>query len=166
MNRGVLGWMAMSGGTTMSELQTLVYASTLARDLGPAEVDAMLLDARTFNASVEVTGVLLQGAGKFFQVIEGAEAALDDVFRRIEAARAHRDIRILLRKPLRERNFASWYMGFAAAPQTAIQELSQFAWEEAIPLTRDTFETPQGLALALEHWSRWSASESASLVAR
>lgn len=156
----------MNAGSTVRRLETLAYASTLARDLGPAEIDAMLLDARTFNASVEVTGVLLQGAGQFFQVIEGTRAALDEVFRRIEAARAHRDIRILMRTPLRERNFASWHMGFASAPRTAVQELSQFAWEDAVPLTRTTFDTPQGLALAIEHWSRWSALESDPVIAR
>lgn len=150
----------------MSDLHTLAYLSTAARELAPTEIDAILLDARTFNASVDVTGMLLLGAGEFFQVLEGTEPALDEVFGRIQSATAHRDIRVLLRSPVRERLFASWHMGFTVAPRTAMQELSQFAWEEALPLTRTTFETPRGLALALEHWSRWSAFASDTVVAR
>lgn len=148
----------------MPDLHTLVYVSAAARQLTPAEVDALLLDARTFNASVDVTGVLFQGDGRFFQVIEGTESALEETFRRIEAAKAHRDIQVLLRHPVAERQFASWHMGFTAAPQTAMQELSQFAWEGSIPLTRTASETPRGLALALEHWSRWSMESSRPTV--
>jgi hypothetical protein len=113
---------------------------------------------------MEVTGVLFHGDGRFFQVIEGTAPALGETFRRIEAAKAHRDIRVLLRNPVAERQFGSWHMGFTAAPQTAMQELSQFAWEESIPLTRTTLETPPGLALALEHWGRWSMESSRPTV--
>lgn len=149
----------------MPSLEALVYASSATRELAPGEIDALLLDARLFNASVEVTGVLFHGSGRFFQMIEGAPSAIEETFKRIQSAASHRDIRVLMRKPQAERHFSSWHMGFADAPATALQELSQAAWEDAMPLTRTTFETTESIALVLEHWNRWSA-ESANLVGR
>lgn len=141
----------------MANLFALTYLSRATRDLLPEELDAILLQARVFNAAEQVTGVLLYGDERFFQLLEGSEPSVRAVFDRLSRARAHAGIRVLSQGPVAERLFDSWHMGFARSPISAMQDLSQFAWEDAIPLTRADAEASGGLGLVMRIWERWSA---------
>lgn len=141
----------------MANLFALTYLSNATRDLLPEEIDSILLQARLFNASEQVTGVLLYGDERFFQLLEGPETSVRTVFDRLSRARAHKDIRVLSQGPIAERFFESWHMGFARSPISAMQDLSQYAWEDALPYTRGDAETSVGLGLVLHFWDRWSA---------
>lgn len=141
----------------MTQLFALAYLSEATRDLRPEELDALLLDARVFNASEQVTGALLYSGASFFQLLEGSEDAVRRTFARLSAARTHRNIRILCEGPVAVRLFGSWHMGFVQAPRTAIQTLSQSAWEDAIPYTREDVEKFEGIGLLVHYWNKWAA---------
>ena len=141
----------------MAELFAVTYLSEASRNLRPEELDAILLDARVFNASEEVSGALFYGDGLFFQLIEGTEEAVKRTFDRLSAAKAHHNIRILCQGPIASRFFESWHMGFVHATSSAIQELSQAAWEEAIPYTRADVDKSEGLGLLMYYWNKWAA---------
>jgi Sensors of blue-light using FAD len=141
----------------MADLFALTYLSKATRDLLPEELDAILLQARLFNAAEQVTGVLLYGEECFFQLLEGPEASVRKVFDRISAARAHTDIRVLSQGSIAGRFFESWHMGFTHSPVSAMQDLSQFAWEDAMPYTRGEAEESPGLGLVMHYWETWSA---------
>ena len=141
----------------MDELFALTYVSEASRQLRPEELDAILLDARLFNASEEITGVLFFGDGRFFQLLEGTEQAVMKTFQRLSSAKAHRGVRILSQGPADGRLFDSWHMGFVHATGSAMQALSQAAWEDAIPYTRTDMEKSEGLGLLLYYWNKWSA---------
>jgi hypothetical protein len=140
----------------------LTYLSRATRDLLPEEMDSILFQARLFNIAEQVTGVLLYGDGRFFQLLEGHEVSVRKVFDRLSRAQAHKGIRVLSQGPIAERFFGSWHMGFTHSPASAMQDLSQFAWEDAIPYTRGDAEKSAGLGLVMRFWERWSADANGS----
>lgn len=146
----------------MADLFALTYLSRATRDLLPEALDSILLQARLFNAAEQITGVLLYGDERFFQLLEGPEASVRKVFDRISGARAHKDIRVLSQGSIAGRFFDSWHMGFTHSPISAMQDLSQFAWEEAMPCTRGEAEKSVGLGLVMQYWETWSADANGS----
>ena len=141
----------------MPALYNLAYISETTRELQPAEIDALLLDAQIFNATCGVSGVLFSGNARFFQLLEGPESSVLHVFDRLKRARAHRNIEVLVAAPIQDRNFATWHMGFLKSPESAIQELSQASWSDAFPITRTSSEKSDGLGLLLYYWNKWLA---------
>ena len=146
----------------MASLFALTYLSIASRDLLPEELDSILLNARLFNAGEQVTGVLLYGDGRFFQLLEGTEASVRKAFDRVSTSQAHRGVRVLSKGPIAERFFESWHMGFTHAPVSAMQDLSHLAWEDAIPYTRSDAKKSVGLGLVLHFWETWSADANGS----
>ena len=57
-----------------------------------------------------VTGVLCQGQGFFFQVIEGERSKVNALYRRISADKRHQDVEILHYEEIHERRFGQWSM--------------------------------------------------------
>jgi hypothetical protein len=141
----------------MEDLYSIAYKSTAKRQLTPQDLDRLLLDARSFNQELGVTGVLLHHGCSFFQFFEGPEKSVRAVYSRIKSAQTHTDIVELLHAPSGSRQFESWHMGFSQPPQTELQILANASWEEAIPVTRDTYARSEGLGLLLHHWNKWKA---------
>lgn len=143
-------------------LRSIAYVSRATRAFIPEELDALLVDARMFNASVEVTGALFYHAGKFFQYIEGPDNSIAEVYQRIVQASSHTDIEKLLDTKIRHRYFETWHMGFCEPTETAVQQLANASWEQSMPITRDEFEGFKGLSLAVYYWNKWCAEKSGS----
>ncbi|MBS0215429.1 MAG: BLUF domain-containing protein [Proteobacteria bacterium] len=141
----------------MADLYNLAYISETARDLLSAEIDGILLDARMFNASHGVSGVLFYGNERFFQLLEGSKESVLHVFDRIKLAKSHQNINVLSQSPIPDRSFASWHMGFIENPGSAIQELAQAAWIDSFPVTRTRTEKSEGLGMVLYYWNKWLA---------
>lgn len=90
----------------------IAYVSTAQPDLSAQCIDALLLDARTFNARIGVTGVLLYDGQRFFQYFEGTDYATDQVMSRIRASGRHRQIQLLADAHRQGRELDRWCMGF------------------------------------------------------
>jgi hypothetical protein len=123
----------------------IAYTSRASRPLLTADIDRMLLAARTNNDAVGVTGVLLYGAGRFFQYFEGERAGIDDVYGRIRASSLHTDLIELQQREIPTRLFVSWHMGFREATESAIQQLSQARWTSELPWVRDHAAASEGI---------------------
>jgi hypothetical protein len=143
-------------------LRSIAYVSRATRPFIPEDLDALLLGARVFNASVEVTGALFYHSGSFFQYIEGPDNSIAEVYQRIVQASSHTGIRKLLETEIKHRYFETWHMGFCEPPETAVQQLANASWEKSMPITRDEFEGFEGLSLAVYHWNKWSAEKRGS----
>lgn len=72
-------------------------------------VDLLEASARN-NAAAEITGFLLFDGSQFLQMIEGPEAALQDLMRRLCQDKRHADIALLDDLPLTTRNCPKWTM--------------------------------------------------------
>lgn len=146
-------------------LRSVAYVSRAACALSSQQLEALLLDAQRFNATVGVTGVLFFHDGTFFQYIEGPEAGIAATYRRIVDASSHELIDVLLATSITRRYFDAWHMGFCHTPQTTMQELANASWEQSMPITRDEFEGFEGLRLAVHYWNKWSAENWGSVPA-
>ena len=96
----------------MSGVFQLVYCSSAVRPMDEAALTSLLLRARANNTRLGITGVLLYHDGSFLQVLEGAEAVVRSLFDRIVRDPAHSSVVELLSRPIEQREFPGWSMGF------------------------------------------------------
>ena len=101
-------------------LEQLVYVSTAVREFGDAELGPILDASVRHNRQNGVTGILLYARGCFLQVLEGEAAALDEVMARIMDDTRHRDVFILDRTAIAQRDFGEWYMSFHRPSEAAL----------------------------------------------
>lgn len=88
----------------------LLYVS---RAVGPQTTTmttTILAQAQAHNPALGITGVLCQGQGFFFQVIEGERSRVNALYRRISADPRHQDVDLLHYEEIQERRFGQWSM--------------------------------------------------------
>jgi hypothetical protein len=105
------------------------YVSRAAETMTQEALLSLLQQCLANNESSGVTGMLLYGNDTFLQVLEGEEAVLDAVIDKIRKDPRHSKIHFLYRKPLEQRQYADWSMGFkriSAQGLQAIGGLSEF----------------------------------------
>jgi hypothetical protein len=95
----------------MSLIQ-LVYVSSASKPFSAQELVVLLECSRRNNAQVGITGLLLYREGNFMQALEGEAAEVSRLHDRIAIDPRHRGLITLVKRPLVERAFAEWAMGF------------------------------------------------------
>lgn len=111
----------------LSEIH-LIYTSRATTLLNASELEALAADAGALNAELGITGVLLFGGGRFFQLLEGeADAVKDLYYNKIAHDPRHTDCQVLIRTPCVTRLFPDWTMGRLYIQQAA--EVAQQSWD-------------------------------------
>jgi hypothetical protein len=88
----------------------LLYVS---RAVGPQTTTmttSILAQAHAHNPVHGITGVLCQGQGFFFQVIEGERSQVNALYSRICADKRHQNVELLHYEEIHERRFGQWSM--------------------------------------------------------
>lgn len=118
-------------------MKRIKYVSQYARDLGPADIDALVAQSASNNAARQVTGILMSSGRVFFQILEGPESAVDELFVRIRRDSRHRDVLLLATEnDIPSRFFPDWSMrrvaldGLAAARMAPARDLLQAIHEK------------------------------------
>ncbi|MBK8019718.1 MAG: BLUF domain-containing protein [Betaproteobacteria bacterium] len=138
----------------MTRLRCVVYVSTATRLMSEEDLELLLRDARAFNESVGITGILLYNDGTFFQYFEGPEDAVERVYDRIRASHAHKDLTELLRAAIPMRLFGSWTMGFTHPPASQLLMLMNWKWRrDAERLQQSPSCASEGLELLRNFWA-------------
>jgi Sensors of blue-light using FAD len=88
--------------------QVLYHSRTVGRPT-PAELAALLAWAQPYNAAHGITGLLLYSDGRYVQLLEGPEAAVEDLYARIRRDPRHAEVETVSRGP-GLRRFAAWTM--------------------------------------------------------
>ncbi|MEI7611528.1 MAG: BLUF domain-containing protein [Betaproteobacteria bacterium] len=96
----------------------LIYVSRASIECDDAELDTMLESSVRHNATQHVTGMLLYSGGNFMQVLEGEDTAVDETYGRIAKDHRHKGLIVVVREPIKKRDFESWSMGFRRLNQT------------------------------------------------
>lgn len=93
-------------------LELYAYTSTYAGapDEASSVLSAIREVAEVRNPQLGITGALVHDRGRFLQVLEGEAAALDTLVAAIQRDPRHRDMKPLVRAPIRERTFTGWSM--------------------------------------------------------
>jgi hypothetical protein len=104
----------------------LVYYSENRVSAGGADlraaIDDILSKSRRNNALVGVTGALMFSAGRFGQVLEGPQAAVEATFERIQQDARHGDVALLEFVPISDRAFDTWAMAYVGDQPDGLAE--------------------------------------------
>ncbi|RZK17733.1 MAG: BLUF domain-containing protein [Hymenobacter sp.] len=104
----------------------IIYLSKAAHAFTDAELQDLLAQARLYNASQDITGMLLYGSDQFFQVMEGPEAAVQALYERVRQDPRHRDVATFADKAIAERAFPDWGMAFQPLDPTEFLEFAGY----------------------------------------
>ncbi|AVX03109.1 BLUF domain-containing protein [Maritalea myrionectae] len=88
----------------------LLYVSTGLANLDYKDVSAILEAAQRKNATKNITGALAYNGKNFAQVLEGSEADIDKLMRKIKDDSRHANVIEMMRKPITERAYSDWSM--------------------------------------------------------
>ena len=91
-------------------LVRLLYASR-AVDTSAGAIEAILAQARQYNPTCGITGILCYGGGIFLQAIEGGRMAINQLYGHIQRDARHKDVVLLQYEEISERRFSGWTMG-------------------------------------------------------
>jgi len=127
-----------------------VYRSTMRPGLADADIASILESSRRHNQALGLSGMLLQGRGRFIQVLEGPGPAVDRTYRRILSDVRHRDVVLVYDGANEPRRFTDWAMGFAhIEPYAHLASVSHFMQlDEALDLVG--FDSDAALRMLLD----------------
>lgn len=96
----------------MSNLIHLIYNSAATYPFTEEDFSVMLRKARSKNASLDITGMLLYIEGCFFQVLEGPENVVIELAETVRQDPRHTRMTTIIQEPIAKRAFSEWTMGF------------------------------------------------------
>ena len=118
---------------------SLIYVSSAVVPFSPEELRMLLATSRHNNAQLGVTGMLLYKDGNFMQAIEGKEAVIRQLHRKIRLNPRHEGLITLLEKPIERRQFSDWSMGFKNPRDPSVHALPGYSNFLNVPLTSAEF---------------------------
>ncbi len=122
-----------AGPQPTGELLRAAYVSAAARDLREDELVAILEVSRRDNAARGVTGALAYHDRGFVQVLEGPEAAVEDLLARIARDPRQTGMSVFDRSRVDRRVFDGWAMGWLRA-----SDLARAGLDPGVLFLRDT----------------------------
>jgi hypothetical protein len=108
-------------------LYCLVYASVSKQRWSDDELRKLLKSSRKRNEDKNITGMLLYLDPYFLQILEGKEEVVHKSFKKIKHDPRHHKVSVLYQKPIAERAFSSWTMGFNKVGHEDIMEVEGFS---------------------------------------
>ena len=105
---------------------SIAYVSAATQDLSDDEVAAILTLSRANNACRQLTGVLLYHRGRFIQVLEGPDEAVNARFAVIAEDSRHSGVQKIIEKQIGARQFPEWTMGFQPLTSENVKQLDGF----------------------------------------
>lgn len=75
----------------------------------------------------QVTGMLLYLDPFFVQALEGEEAVVDELFNIIKKDSRHYKVSLIYKKPIEERHFPDWTMGFSKISYKDMEAIDGFS---------------------------------------
>jgi len=88
-----------------------MYVSTALPKFSQSQLKELVIQAKTKNRALGVTGMLVYGDGSIMQVIEGEPSVIGQLLKDISLDRRHKDLNVLLDWEVQTRMFSKWRMG-------------------------------------------------------
>jgi len=108
----------------MQTLIQCIYASISTPSFLESQIPQLLEHARTNNARLDISGMLLYIDEGFFQVLEGPAESVDTLYAKICSDRRHSRVAQIIREPIAERKFPDWSMGFSSVSLPEVGDLT------------------------------------------
>ena len=104
-----------------------IYTSVQTRPLPPAEVSALVTHSRQKNLRNHLTGILLHVGETFFQVLEGEQDTIEQLYAQILQDPRHTRITRIIFEPIARRYFQDSDMTLAAISPLELSNLLEAA---------------------------------------
>ena len=108
-------------------LYCLVYTSISNQKMSDDNLKDLLKKSRLKNETLNTTGMLLYLDPFFIQILEGEEAILNESFNIIKQDSRHHKVKIIYKKPIEERSFSNWTMGFNKISDENLEAVEGFS---------------------------------------
>jgi len=108
-------------------LYCLVYTSISNQKMSDDNLKELLRKSRLKNETLNITGMLLYLDPFFIQILEGEEAIVNESFNTIRQDSRHQKVKIIFKKPIEERIFPDWTMGFNKISDEKVEEVEGFS---------------------------------------
>ncbi|WP_350208385.1 BLUF domain-containing protein [Botrimarina sp.] len=104
-----------------------MYVSKAEQAFTHGDLQSMCFRFAAANARVEISGVLLRIGNYFVQVLEGEDALVAGLMRKIRRDHRHSSVTVLLTEEASSRVFAEWSMHVIDCDQTYYVDLEELA---------------------------------------
>ncbi|MGR8998044.1 MAG: BLUF domain-containing protein [Gammaproteobacteria bacterium] len=108
-------------------LYCLVYTSIASQKMSDDDLKDLLIKIRKNNETTHITGMLLYLDPFFMQALEGEEAMVNELFNLIKQDSRHHKVSLIYKKPIEERYFSNWTMGFSKISHENIAAMEGFS---------------------------------------
>ncbi|MGB5560154.1 MAG: BLUF domain-containing protein [Paracoccaceae bacterium] len=143
-------------------MKFIVYVSQAAKPFEKDQLARLLEHSRARNAADEVTGLLIYrynaefDRGNFVQALEGPQAAIEDVWRRISNDPRHHTIVVIEEGDSEDRMFGDWSMGFKNVEADDLKDFEGFAdlGGDAFWAAVNAGKAPEALDLLVSFYER------------
>jgi hypothetical protein len=103
-------------------LHQIIYISSANTTLTEDALLEILASSQERNAERELTGLLLHADGNIIQVIEGPQGAVEHLYKKISGDSRHRGVTLITSRPIKQRDFLEYKMGFKRALSEEFEE--------------------------------------------
>lgn len=101
----------------------LVYFSTSVEPLDEKILSDILRQSHRNNTRLGVTGVILYVRGSILQVLEGPQNVIEALYERIKTDPRHTNVVRVLNRPIPQRLFGNWTMGYETISARQLEEI-------------------------------------------
>jgi len=113
----------------MNNLIRIVYISVATKPFSEDDLLHLLAKCRSSNTEKSITGQLIYSDGSFMQVLEGPEAAIDATYNKIKDDPRHKNVQLIERDVIQERQFRDWSMGFKSLSRDELHEIEGYNYQ-------------------------------------
>lgn len=106
-------------------VKQLIYKSQSVTMITSELIDDVLFAAARFNEQHDITGILLYSEDVFLQLIEGAPADIDELYKRILADERHANVQTVYLGYAEERSYPNWRMRAYTSDQSPLHMLNE-----------------------------------------
>ena len=93
-------------------MKRLKYVSRVSNGLDHEDIEDLVAQAERNNLKKDITGILMSAGGLFFQVIEGPDDAIDELYAKLMDDPRHGDVLVIgFETGVKERIFPDWSLG-------------------------------------------------------
>jgi uncharacterized Fe-S cluster-containing MiaB family protein len=103
----------------------IVYFSSSVKQFQEEDLTSILQQSRRNNSEVGVTGVMLYVRGSIIQVLEGDKETVESLYQRIEKDPRHHDVVRVFSRPIPQRLFADWNMGYETITTRQLEDVKR-----------------------------------------
>jgi hypothetical protein len=114
-------------------LERLFYVSRMRVEASALDVQRILYASTMRNRRLDVTGMLTHTGQHFAQVLEGRTEAIDELMASVARDERHDGLRVLMRMPIKTRDYPEWSMGFVEGFGASETIASLFVGTDADP---------------------------------